>query len=36
MIPALLPALERHGRLALSRNERVSPITVSEGTVLAF
>src|SRR5262245_32617884 len=33
MIPALLPALERHGRLTLSRNERALVLSVSAGTI---
>jgi len=33
MIPALLPALEQHGRLALSRNERALVLLVSAATI---
>jgi hypothetical protein len=33
MIPALLPALERHGRLTLSRNERALVLSVSAATI---
>jgi hypothetical protein len=33
MIPALLPALERHGRLTLSRNERALLLSVSAATI---
>jgi hypothetical protein len=33
MIPALLPALERHGRLMLSREERVLVLSVSAATI---
>ena len=33
MIPALLPALERHGRLALSCNERALLLSVSAATI---
>jgi hypothetical protein len=32
-IPALLPALDRHGRLALSRNERALVLSVSAATI---
>ena len=33
MIPALLPALERHGRLTLSRSERALVLSVSAATI---
>jgi len=33
MIPALLPALEQHGRLTLSRNERALVLSVSAATI---
>jgi hypothetical protein len=33
MIPALLPALERHGRLTMSGNERVLLLSVSAATI---
>jgi hypothetical protein len=33
MIPALLPALEPHGRLTLSRNERALVLSVSAATI---
>ena len=33
MIPTLLPALERHGRLTLSRNERALVLSVSAATI---
>jgi hypothetical protein len=33
MIPALLPALERHGRLTLSRNERALVLSASAATI---
>src|SRR5262245_26569819 len=33
MIPALLPALERHGRLTLSRSERVLVLSASAATI---
>ena len=33
MIPALLPALERHGRLRLSRHERALLLSVSAATI---
>ena len=33
MIPALLPALERHGRLTLSRSERALVLSASAATI---
>ena len=36
MIPTLLPALERHGRLALTKAERAQVLTVSAATVDRF
>jgi len=33
MIPALLPALDRHGRLTLSCNERALVLSVSAATI---
>ena len=33
MIPVLLPALERHGRLTLSRNERALALSASAATI---
>jgi hypothetical protein len=34
MIPALLPALERHGRLTLSGSERALVLSVSAATIV--